>query len=69
MSCIGRKYKYQQDDNLPEATESLQMRSETIDLEKNLNKTMIVSTVAAGNGKGPRGPGFYVSPTHLILGY
>lgn len=57
----GKKYKFQSLDELPEATESLKQRTETIDLEKNLNKTMLVSTVAAGNGKGPRGPGFYVS--------
>lgn len=56
-----RKFKPSAMDNLPEATESLKQRTDDLGLEKNLNKTMIVTTTAAGNGKGPRGPGFYVS--------
>jgi U4/U6.U5 tri-snRNP component SNU23 len=55
-------------DNLPEATESLKQRTDDLGLEKNLNKTMIVTTTAAGNGKGPRGPGFYVSSPHVLDG-
>ncbi|KAK8861725.1 hypothetical protein IAR55_002548 [Kwoniella newhampshirensis] len=44
-------------DDLPKPTKALEARSEALDLNKNLNKTMLVQTTTTG--KGPRGAGFY----------
>ncbi|WWD09171.1 hypothetical protein V865_007293 [Kwoniella europaea PYCC6329] len=44
-------------DDMPKPTKNLEARKDDLDLNKNLNKTMLVQTTASG--KGPRGAGFY----------
>ncbi|WVN87140.1 uncharacterized protein L203_102316 [Cryptococcus depauperatus CBS 7841] len=44
-------------DSLPKPTELLKARAEDLGLNKNLGKTMLVTTTTVG--KGPRGAGFY----------
>ncbi|WWC86015.1 uncharacterized protein L201_000886 [Kwoniella dendrophila CBS 6074] len=44
-------------DDLPKPTKNLEARKEDLDLNKNLNKTMLVQT--STTGKGPKGAGFY----------
>ncbi len=50
-------------DDLPKPTKELQRRTEDLGLEKGLNKTTLVQI--STTGKGPRGPGFYVSRAEL----
>jgi len=52
------KPKFREQDDRPEPTQSLQAR-EALDLNKNVGKTQIVQS--STSGKGPKGPGFYVS--------
>jgi hypothetical protein len=57
----GRKPKFQKPrDDLPKPTKELQAREGDLGIEKNLNKTMLVQGGTLG-GRGPKGPGFYVS--------
>jgi U4/U6.U5 tri-snRNP component SNU23 len=65
---IGQKPKFRDNDDRPEPTQSLQAR-EALDLNKNVGKTQIVQTTTSG--KGPKGPGFYVSPSSFCtsIGY
>jgi U4/U6.U5 tri-snRNP component SNU23 len=56
---VGIKPKFREQDDRPEPTQSLQAR-EALDLNKNVGKTQIVQS--GTSGKGPKGPGFYVSP-------
>jgi len=55
---LGIKPKFREQDDRPEPTQSLQAR-EALDLNKNVGKTQIVQS--GTTGKGPKGPGFYVS--------
>jgi U4/U6.U5 tri-snRNP component SNU23 len=55
---LGIKPKFREQDDRPEPTQSLQAR-EALDLNKNVGKTQIVQS--GTSGKGPKGPGFYVS--------
>jgi len=55
---VGIKPKFREQDDRPEPTQSLQAR-EALDLNKNVGKTQIVQS--GTSGKGPKGPGFYVS--------
>ncbi|WRT63926.1 uncharacterized protein IL334_000853 [Kwoniella shivajii] len=50
-------------DDLPKPTKNLEARKEDLDLNKNLNKTMLVQTTTTG--KGPRGAGFYCEMCNL----
>ena len=58
LMSVGIKPKFREQDDRPEPTQSLQAR-EALDLNKNVGKTQIVQS--GGSGKGPKGPGFYVS--------
>jgi U4/U6.U5 tri-snRNP component SNU23 len=53
----GKKPRYRKDD-LPKPTKALEARTADLDIDKNLNKTVLVSNVG---GKGAGQPGFYVS--------
>ncbi|WWC66608.1 uncharacterized protein I206_100511 [Kwoniella pini CBS 10737] len=44
-------------EDMPAPTKALEARKEELDLNKNLNKTMLVQT--STTGKGPKGAGFY----------
>ncbi|WVW82053.1 hypothetical protein I302_104058 [Kwoniella bestiolae CBS 10118] len=44
-------------DDMPKPTKNLEARKDELDLNKNLNKTMLVQT--STTGKGPKGAGFY----------
>lgn len=59
LTLIGKKPRYQIPDDLPKPTKALEMRTDELDINKNVNKTMIVQTSTSGTG--PRGAGFYVS--------
>jgi U4/U6.U5 tri-snRNP component SNU23 len=60
----GIKPKFREQDDRPEPTQSLQAR-EALDLNKNVGKTQIVQS--GTSGKGPKGPGFYVSHCLFLL--
>jgi U4/U6.U5 tri-snRNP component SNU23 len=61
--AIGKKPRFKTED-LPKATKALQAREEDLEINKNLNKTVLVSTTTTG--KGPRGAGFYVSDSSVF---
>lgn len=42
--------------DLPKPTQALQARTRDLEIDKNLNKTIVVNS-----GAGAKGPGFYVS--------
>ncbi|KAJ9127333.1 hypothetical protein QFC24_000740 [Naganishia onofrii] len=53
----GKKAPRQKSD-LPKPTQALQARTQDLEIEKNLGKTIVVNQSAGG-----KGPGFYVSLT------
>lgn len=54
----GKKAPRQKSD-LPKPTQALQARTQDLEIEKNLGKTIVVNQSAGG-----KGPGFYVSSTN-----
>ncbi len=55
-ACQGKKPRKSRKDDLPKPTELMKRREGSLELEKNLGKTMVVQS--AGN-RGPGVPGFY----------
>lgn len=56
MLVLGKKPRRGKKDNLPKPTELMKRREGSLELEKNLNKTIVVQNT--GN-RGPGVPGFY----------
>lgn len=56
MSLSGKRPRKGKKDNLPKPTELMKQREGPLELDKNLNKTMVVQNPG---GKGPGQPGFY----------
>ncbi len=56
LLCLGKKPRKTRKDDLPKPTELMKRREGSLDLDKNLGKTMVVQN--AGN-RGPGVPGFY----------
>jgi U4/U6.U5 tri-snRNP component SNU23 len=55
-SSIGKKPRRTKKDDLPKPTELMKRREGSLELEKNLGKTMVVQNAS---GRGPGVPGFY----------
>lgn len=53
---LGKKPRKGKRDDLPKPTELMKQREGTLELDKNLNKTMVVQNPG---GKGPGQPGFH----------
>jgi U4/U6.U5 tri-snRNP component SNU23 len=47
--------------DLPKPTQALQARTRDLEIDKNLNKTIVVNS-----GAGAKGPGFYVSVVGIL---
>jgi len=54
--CLGKKPRKGRKNDLPKPTELMKQRDAPLELEKNLNKTMVVQNPG---GRGPGQPGFY----------
>jgi len=52
----GKKQRKSRKDDVPKPTELMKQREGPLELDKNLNKTMVVSNLG---GRGPGQPGFY----------
>lgn len=55
----GKRPRKARRDDLPKPTELMKQREGPLELEKNLNKTMVVQNPG---GRGPGQPGFYCEP-------
>ena len=53
---LGKKPRKGRKNDLPKPTELMKQRDAPLELEKNLNKTMVVQNPG---GRGPGQPGFY----------
>jgi U4/U6.U5 tri-snRNP component SNU23 len=60
----GKRPRFNDQADVPKPTKKLEARKEDLNLEKNLNKTVLVQTTTSG--KGPRGAGFYVSLVNYL---
>lgn len=56
VSCAGKKPRKGRKEDLPKPTELMKRREGSLDLDKNLGKTMVVQNAS---GRGPGVPGFY----------
>lgn len=59
---VGRKPRFQDVNDKPRPKREMEDRN-TLDLNRNVGKTQLVQTTTSG--KGPKGPGFYVSTLRL----
>lgn len=55
----GKKPLARRREELPKATELMKAREAPLELDKNLNKTMMVENAGGAGGAGRKGPGFY----------
>ena len=56
---LGKKPRKGRKNDLPKPTELMKQRDAPLELDKNLNKTMVVQNPG---GRGPGQPGFYCEP-------